>query len=61
MYDIYSERKIVLKFRQVYYEITKEEINIIIEQNKIEWGKQILSNHTSPYKSELITGRSTAQ
>jgi Ran GTPase-activating protein (RanGAP) involved in mRNA processing and transport len=44
----------VLQFGQVHNEITKEEINTVIEQNKIEWGKQILSNHTSPSISECL-------
>ncbi|CAF4334644.1 unnamed protein product, partial [Adineta steineri] len=34
----------VLQFGQVHNEITKEEINTMIEQNKIEWGKQVLAH-----------------
>ncbi|CAF0858266.1 unnamed protein product [Rotaria sp. Silwood1] len=37
----------ILQFGQVHNEITKEEINTMIEQNKIEWGKQVLSNDTT--------------
>ncbi|CAF3762377.1 unnamed protein product [Rotaria sordida] len=33
-----------LQFGQVHSEITKEEINMILETNKIEWGRQVLSN-----------------
>ncbi|CAF4933456.1 unnamed protein product [Rotaria sp. Silwood1] len=34
----------VLQFGQVHSEITKEEINMMLETNKIEWGRQVLSN-----------------
>ncbi|UJR07920.1 hypothetical protein I4U23_012203 [Adineta vaga] len=44
----------VLQFGQVHNEITKEEISTIIEQNKIEWGKQLLS--TDPkYNATTLT------
>jgi len=48
----------VLQFGQVHNEITKEEINTMIEQNKTEWGKQVLSNDLAnaspPSKSECL-------
>ncbi|CAF3913298.1 unnamed protein product [Adineta steineri] len=49
----------ILQFGQVLNELTKEEINTKIEQNKIEWGKQILNNDTNytntpPTKSECL-------
>ncbi|CAF1243520.1 unnamed protein product [Adineta steineri] len=48
----------VLQFGQVHNEITKEEISTMIEQNKIEWGKQVLthdSNNTLPLtRSECL-------
>jgi Ran GTPase-activating protein (RanGAP) involved in mRNA processing and transport len=48
--DALKENKIlttlkILQFGQVHNEITKEEINTMIEQNKIQWGKQILHNN----------------
>ncbi|CAF2933974.1 unnamed protein product [Rotaria sp. Silwood2] len=44
----------ILQFGQVHNEITKEEINTMIEQNKIEWGKQVLSN-------DIINGSSLSK
>jgi Ran GTPase-activating protein (RanGAP) involved in mRNA processing and transport len=48
----------VLQFGQVHNEITKEEINTMIESNKIEWGKQVLSagiaDPSSPSKSDCL-------
>jgi Ran GTPase-activating protein (RanGAP) involved in mRNA processing and transport len=44
----------VLQFGQVHNEITKEEINTMIEQNKILWGKQVLNGHMSLSKSEYL-------
>ena len=44
----------VLQFGQVHNEITKEEINTIIEQNKIEWGKQVLGINPLPSKEECL-------
>ena len=44
----------VLQFGQVHNEITKEEINNMIERNKIELGRQVLGDDSVPSRSECL-------
>ncbi|CAF1513355.1 unnamed protein product [Adineta ricciae] len=47
----------VLQFAQVHNEITKEEISTKLEQNKIEWGKQILGTDSLTKEEYLRKGQ----
>jgi len=44
----------VIQFGQVHNEITKEEINTILEQNKIEWAKQVLGTDVIRSNDEYL-------
>jgi Ran GTPase-activating protein (RanGAP) involved in mRNA processing and transport len=57
--DVLKENRIlttlkVLQFGQVHNEITKEEINTMIERNKIEWGRQVLGNDSTLSRSDYL-------